>query len=137
IVGEEIFNRSMLKYYDTWKFKHPTPNDLIRVFEKESGMELDWFLLQFIYSMNTIDYALVNAEKSKEGIEVELKRIGNFPMPVDFVIYLKNGEKKYYSIALDIMRGTKSTDNGVAFNALKSWAWVNPVYRVEISDVKW
>lgn len=137
IVGEEIFNKSMLKFYDTWKFKHPTPNDLIRVFEKESGMELDWFLLQFIYSMNTIDYALVNAEKSKEGIEVELKRIGNFPMPVDFVIYLKSGEKKYYTIPLDIMRGAKTKDNGVGIHVLPSWAWVNPVNRVEISDVKW
>jgi aminopeptidase N len=40
---EDAFDAGMLKFYDTWKFKHPNVNDFIRVMEKESGLELDWY----------------------------------------------------------------------------------------------
>ena len=29
IIGEEIFYKGMRQYYNTWKFKHPEPNDFI------------------------------------------------------------------------------------------------------------
>ena len=53
VVGEETFKRALLKYFDTWKFKHPNSNDVIRVFEKESGLELDWYREYFV---NTTSY---------------------------------------------------------------------------------
>ncbi|MEL6277012.1 MAG: M1 family metallopeptidase, partial [Bacteroidota bacterium] len=30
IIGEEAFQKTLLQYYDTWRFKHPTPNDFVR-----------------------------------------------------------------------------------------------------------
>lgn len=135
IVGEEVFNRAMLRYYDEWKYKHPHPNDFIRVFEKESNLELDWFLNQFVNSMNTIDYAIEKAEKSSKETMLTFKRNGAFPMPVDFVVKTKKGESFHYTIPLDIMRGSKSVDNGIRYTTLPSWAWVNPIYKVEI-DIK-
>ncbi|HFC00357.1 MAG TPA: M1 family peptidase, partial [Phaeodactylibacter sp.] len=41
IIGQEAFDKGMLEYYNTWKFKHPNSNDFIRVMEKVSGLELD------------------------------------------------------------------------------------------------
>ncbi|MBL7944082.1 MAG: M1 family metallopeptidase, partial [Flavobacteriales bacterium] len=29
IIGEEAFKRTMLRFFDTWKFKHPTDHDLV------------------------------------------------------------------------------------------------------------
>src|SRR5690606_5842737 len=49
VIGEEARDRGMLRYFDTWKFRHPNANDLIRVMEKESGMELDWYKEYFVY----------------------------------------------------------------------------------------
>ena len=34
IIGTEAFNRGMLRYYNTWKFRHPDPADFIRIMEK-------------------------------------------------------------------------------------------------------
>ncbi|MEQ9414535.1 MAG: M1 family metallopeptidase, partial [Cyclobacteriaceae bacterium] len=36
IVGEDVFYPGMRRYFNTWKFKHPEPNDFLRVMEKES-----------------------------------------------------------------------------------------------------
>ena len=43
VIGKEAFRKGMLRYYNTWKFKHPNANDFIRVMEKQSGLELDWY----------------------------------------------------------------------------------------------
>src|SRR5690606_13773473 len=39
IIGEQNFYTGMRRYYNTWKFKHPEPNDFIRVMEKASGIQ--------------------------------------------------------------------------------------------------
>src|SRR5690606_5477286 len=43
IIGAENRAKGMLKYWDTWQFKHPNINGFIRVMEKGSGLELDWY----------------------------------------------------------------------------------------------
>ena len=40
-LGKDILDKSMRAYYDTWKFKHPYPEDLKDVFEKVSGLNMD------------------------------------------------------------------------------------------------
>jgi len=41
-LGEDTMDKCLHAYYDEWKFKHPQPADLRRVFERESGKELGW-----------------------------------------------------------------------------------------------
>src|SRR6185312_9901121 len=43
IVGEATLDKILLEYYNEWKFKHPNPNDFIRIAEKLSGIELQWY----------------------------------------------------------------------------------------------
>ncbi len=38
IIGQENLDKTLNRYYDEWAFKHPTPNDFIRVAEKVSGL---------------------------------------------------------------------------------------------------
>src|SRR5690606_3304511 len=58
IIGAEARDLGMLKYWDTWQFKHPNANDFIRVMEKESGLELDWYKEYWVNSTKTIDYGI-------------------------------------------------------------------------------
>ena len=48
----------MKKYFNQWKFKHPTPTDFKKVMEHESNLELDWYFEQFIETVNTVDYSI-------------------------------------------------------------------------------
>ena len=67
IVGDENFKKILKRYYHDWAFKHPDPNDFIRVCEKVTGFELDWYLMDWVQTVKTIDYA-INSYVSDETL---------------------------------------------------------------------
>ena len=123
IIGEDNLKKTLKKYYDDWAFKHPTPNDFIRIAEKVSGLELDWYLTDFGRTTNTIDYAV----KAVNGNEATLERVGLMPMPVDVEVTFQDGSAQSYYIPLEIMRGEKSTNA----TQLKDWAWGASTYTLK------
>lgn len=131
IIGLEAFNAGLLRYFDTWKFKHPDDKDFIRVMERASGLELDWYLDYWVYSTHTIDYmvAAVEADRNKSSI-IRLHRKGAMPMPVDVEITLNDGQTMRYHIPLCMMRGGKPSDSGWdVFEKTEAWPWVEPYYQ--------
>jgi aminopeptidase N len=87
IIGEETFAKGMLSYFDEWKFKHPNDNDFIRVMEKESGLELDWYREYWVNTTHTIDYGINDVVDYDEGKAVlNLQKIGVMQMPLDVVV---------------------------------------------------
>jgi aminopeptidase N len=38
--GQETLDKAIRAYYDQWKFKHPYPEDMKAVFEKELGRDM-------------------------------------------------------------------------------------------------
>ncbi len=132
IIGKENFDQGILDYFEAWKFKHPKPDDFIRVMEKRSGMVLQWYLEQFMHSLNRVDYGIGDISADGKKTKIRLVRVGDFPMPVDVHVEFKNGITGFYTIPLDIMRGEKTKDNGVQYTVLPDWPWVNPEYEFEL-----
>ncbi|MBL0911006.1 MAG: M1 family metallopeptidase [Bacteroidia bacterium] len=135
ITGMQAFDVCLHRYYNDWGFKHPTPVNFLRVFEKYTQLELDWYLNQYVYSLNGIDYRVGLVDKKGKGTVINLQRTGQFPMPLDVAVTLKNGSVQYYTIPLDIMRGAKKSDGDKTFTAAASWAWVNPNYQLVLENV--
>jgi hypothetical protein len=125
IIGEENVQKTIKKYFEDFKFKHPTPNDIKRTAEKVSGIQLDWFLNEWTQTTHTIDYAVAKVE----GKSVTLARIGQIPMPVDATVIYVDGSTEDFYIPLSMMRGEKSTDATL----LKNWSWANPTYTFSAS----
>ncbi|MDH5599103.1 MAG: M1 family aminopeptidase, partial [Cyclobacteriaceae bacterium] len=133
VVGQETFMKGMRNYFNTWKFKHPDAKDFIRIMEKESGMVLDWYIEQFVYSTNSIDYSIENVEGKKGNTIVTLKRIGNMMMPIDLYITKKDGSQVLYYIPLRIMRGSKKIENtDIPRVDMDNWPWTNETYTMEL-----
>lgn len=131
VVGKQAFDKGLLRYYNEWKYKHPTPNDFIRVMEKESGLELDWYKEYMVNSTHTADYAIKEVEKeSRKETKIVLERVGKMPMPIDVEITFKDGSKEYWHIPLDLMRGEKNNENpSVEYNVAETdWQWTNQTY---------
>ncbi|MDB9931708.1 M1 family metallopeptidase [Flavobacteriales bacterium] len=130
IIGEKAFEETMMEYYNQWKFKHPNANDFKRVAEQVSGLELDWYLEQFIGTINFIDYSVENIEKcEKTSTAIKLKRIGDMPMPLDVAVTLKDGTVKVYNIPLAIMRGAKNESKYADYTVVsEDWPWTNPEF---------
>ena len=130
IIGETAFDKGMLRYFDTWKFKHPNPNDFIRIMEKESGLELDWYKEYWMHTTHTIDYEVLEVKAVDGGTQITLKRNGKMPMPMDIVVKEKKKQKNYY-IPLQIMRGEKASETKKR-EILEDWAWTHPTYTFTI-----
>ncbi len=133
IIGTKNFDIGLLRYFNNWSGKHPTVNDCVREFEKQSNLELDWYKEYWVNSIHKIDYRLKNvAFAERKETLIELERIGKMPMPVDIVVTLKDSSKRYFTIPLDLMRGSKSDDRKVEWETLPDWQWVNTKYSCKI-----
>ena len=126
IIGKENLDRTLQRYYEEWKFKHPTPNDFIRVAEKVSGAELSWYLDEWTKTTNTVDYGIKDVQVDVQGRQtiITLERIGLMPMPIEVEVTLENGSKEMYYLPLRIMRWEKSGMENVE----DDWAWAFPTY---------
>ena len=132
ITGDQAFRRIIKRYYNTWMFHHPRPNDFIRIAEKETGLELDWFREYFEFTTYVPDYAVDTLEHSIGGSIITLSRRAPFPMPVDVRISTTKGEDVHYTIPLRIMRGAKEVDGQTKFAVAEDWPWTHPTYQLEI-----
>lgn len=130
IMGRKVFAKAMLRYFDEWKFKHPNPNDFIRVMEKESGLELDWYKEYMVNTTKYPDYAIDTVYDNT----LVLHQYGEMPMPVEVVVTTIKGKKETYYIPMVIMRGEKSGDWSKDDNVstMADWPWTNPTYNLEL-----
>jgi len=134
IIGEETFYKGMRTYYNSWKFRHPEPNDFIRVMEKASGLQLKWYMSYWVNTTKTIDYGIDNIIEYEGSTYATLERIGTFPMPVDLVVTYKDGSKELYYIPLNETLGNKPVeDQSIQRRDLEAWPWVNPTYTLKIN----
>jgi len=134
IMGEDNFYKGMRLYYNSWKFKHPEPNDFIRVMEKVSGLQLKWYMSYWVNTTKKIDYSIKTVLEKDGSTFVTLERLGDFPMPVDLVVTYKDGSKELYYIPLnETMGGKPAEDKTVKRVDLDEWPWVNPSYTAQIN----
>lgn len=132
IMGRETFQRSMKRYFNEWKFKHPNPTDLKRIMEKESGLELDWFWENFVGTTKTIDYSIREVGANAGKTDVVLEKIGQMPMPLDVVVSYKDGTQENFYIPLEIMRGEKAEKWYSKTTLMADWGWTYPEYSFTI-----
>lgn len=136
IMGQDNFDKAMRRYFNTWKFKHPNDNDFIRVMEKTSGMELDWYREYFVQTTKQIDYGVKAVMGRGNETFVTLEKIGDMPMPLDVLITYTDGSKEILYIPLVIMRGGKANEygNDVKWTPKAAWPWVNPTYTLKLTQ---
>ena len=137
VIGQDNLMKTLRRYFDDFKFKHPTPNDFIRTAEKVSGMELEWYLVDWTQTTNTIDYGVKSVEPQEGGTQVLLERKGLMPMPIDLLVVFQDGSQKVYHIPLRMMRGEKANPYpGMDWDVLEDWPWAQPEYAVQINASK-
>ena len=132
IIGTENLFKTLQIYYDEYKFKHPVPNDVRRIAERVSGIQLRWYLTDWTQTTNTIDYAIESVVPEKSITQINLKRIGLMPMPLDVLVKYKDGSHEFYYIPITLMRGEKENPYKAPWTVEKDWSWANPKYTFSI-----
>ena len=134
IVGAQVRDKILLEYYRLWRFKHPNASDFIRVAEKVSGVQLDWYKEYWIYSTKTIDYGIDSLWEDGGKTKIRLRMIGKMPMPLDVQLQFKDGSKMLAYIPQYIMFGDKPVeDKNIPREEFEPWKWTHPTYIFEVN----
>jgi len=132
IVGAAVRDNILLEYYKEWRFKHPNPNNFIRVAEKISGLQLQWYKQYWINTTKTIDYAIDSLWEENKNTNIRIKNIGKTPMPIDILVTYKDGAKELHYIPLNLMLGAKPTENtAIPRKIYAEWKWTHPTYTIQ------
>ena len=133
IVGARVRDSIILEYYRQWKYKHPDGDDFIRVAEKVSGIQLDWYKEYWLQTTKFIDYGIDTVTEEGEGkTRVLLKRNGNIPMPLDIVVEFKDGHRAWFYIPAYLMFGSKMPEDDLPRTNCVPWRWTEPVYTLHL-----
>ena len=140
-MGNEALQKTLKRYYNEYAFKNPTPNDFIRIAEKVSGMQLQWFLNEFMETDHTADYAISKVEGKGNKTEVTLKRVGRLPLSIDLWVTDKAGNIRYVYVPLRMTYAEKpNTYPAYPHTVLPAWGWGNPTYTftldMPLEDIK-
>ena len=91
-LGVEKYDSIMHIYYSTWKFKHPYPEDMKAVFEKETGENMAWFFDQLINATADPEFKLSSVKKIKDELQVKVSNTSGVPGPVFVSALDKDGK---------------------------------------------
>jgi|TARA_B110000285_G_C15141603_1_gene631108 hypothetical protein len=136
IVGKEKLYEILQVYYKEWRFKHPLPNDLRRIAERISGIQLRWFLTDWTQTTNKIDYSIEEVKESGAKTIVHLKRKELMPMPLEVLVQYKNGEAELHYIPISLMRGEKENPYAIDWTLHPDWAWASKDYSFSVNKAK-
>lgn len=128
ITGEKVRDQILQEYYRRWRFKHPNPNDFVRIAEKESGMELDWYKEYWVNTTKTIDYAIDSLWEENGKTNIRVRRKGEMPMPIDVQLTFKDSSKENHYIPLSLMYGQKPAEDSISRTVHEEWRWTHPTY---------
>ncbi len=131
VAGDNVRDKILLEYYKQWRFKHPNVNDFMRVAEKVSGLQLDWYKEYWVNSTKTIDYGIDSLWEEGGKSKIRLKRVNEMPMPVDLVLTFKDGTQQMHYVPAYLMFGEKPGENTITRTVYPAWKWTHPTYVIE------
>ncbi|MGO4820126.1 MULTISPECIES: M1 family metallopeptidase [unclassified Flavobacterium] len=137
VIGEDKLAETVKRYFHDFKFKHPTPNDIKRTAERVSGANLDWYLVDWTETTNTIDYGIKTVTDNGNETIVSLERIGRMPMPIDLTVEYTDGTSESFYVPLRMMNFEKENPNpSVKRTVLNDWTWAASNYDFTIAKAK-
>ena len=90
-MGEKSFDEAMQFYYEQYKFKHPSPGDLLKTLSFFSGMDLSWFEKNLMTSTQHIDYKIKRIKQNSDSTySIELKNKTGAAVPFNICGYKNN-----------------------------------------------
>jgi hypothetical protein len=118
-LGWPVLREGMAKFYEQWKFDHPSPDDFFEAINSSSGKDMSWFFDQVHGTANVFDYGIqsftsrrvsirgftdeeeksepmfTNSANNNGQIEttIVVRRYGEGVFPVEIVTEFANGER--------------------------------------------
>jgi hypothetical protein len=86
-IGFEKLMKIFKKYYDEYKFKHPTAQDFFRILRLNCKQDLSWFIDGFYYGASLCDYQILNFSSKDNNYSATFFREGEAKVPQTVAVY--------------------------------------------------
>ncbi len=80
-MGPETFRAAMHDYYNTWKFKHPYPEDFRRILEKHTDKSVEWFFGGALETDQPVDFKIRKVRKRNDSAHIFIRNKSDFAAP--------------------------------------------------------
>ena len=122
-LGTELFKQGMKHYYETWKFKHPKPEDFFTAMSEGTNQNLNWFFTPFFKENKTVDYELVSirSQKITSAFSSQIRHFPNTDISHKDSLYLntieiRNNGTASFPVTLQITLSDYSVWNNAEWN---------------------
>ena len=103
VLGKDRFDAAFREYIRTWAFKHPTPADFFRLMRDQSGMDLDWFWRDWIFTTARLDQAVDSVARGSDGTtRVYLHNRGSMVMPATLALTFDDGATQQVRLPIEM-----------------------------------
>lgn len=94
VLGRDRFDPAFRAYLKAWAFKHPTPDDFFRLMRDQTGMDLDWFFREWIFTTARLDQAIDSVRAVNDSLtEIYLSNRGQMVMPLTIAVQLLDTDR--------------------------------------------
>jgi len=105
--GEEVKN-SISEFYEEFLLKSASEKDFVRILQKNSKKDLNWFYEDYVATNKKIDFKIKKVTKTADSLEVTIKNKRDNKMPVS-LYGLKDGNIVFKTWVEDIDETKKIT----------------------------
>jgi hypothetical protein len=98
VLGKDRFDRAFREYIKAWAYKHPTPADFFRIMRDASGVDLDWFWRDWIYTTARLDQAVDSIGTEK----VYLSNRGTMTLPLEMDLVYDNDSTQRVQLPVEM-----------------------------------
>jgi aminopeptidase N len=91
VLGKERFDHAFREYLRAWAYKHPTPADFFRLMRDASGMDLDWFWRDWVFTAARLDQAVDSVGSGEGGVKIFLGNRGSMTLPLEMDVGFADG----------------------------------------------
>jgi hypothetical protein len=103
VLGQARFDAAFRTYIRAWAYKHPTPSDFFRIMRDESGMDLDWFWREWVFTTARLDQAVDSVGADSTGRQaVYLSNRGEMVMPLTMAVTYADGTSERIQLPVDM-----------------------------------
>ncbi|MEJ2539057.1 MAG: M1 family metallopeptidase [Gemmatimonadota bacterium] len=101
MLGEEIFLRGYRAFIRDWAWLHPAPWDFFNAFEREAGVELDWFWQSYYYETWSVDPAVASVVSDAGSTVIRIEDRGFGPVPLRVQVQFESGNVVEREVRVD------------------------------------
>lgn len=102
VLGKERFDAAFRTYLRAWAYKHPTPADFFRLMRDASGMDLDWFWRDWVFTTARLDQAVDSIGRAQDGEKVFLSNRGSMMLPLEMDLTFTDGSTERVRLPVEM-----------------------------------